>query len=66
MNDGAVPKSIKQMDVWCQIILLFSKQDPEHDHQLTVINLPAHIAHCCRLKVEVKYKTYLLTRIKRE
>jgi hypothetical protein len=66
MNDSAVPKTIKKMDVWCQLILLLSQQGPEHDHQIVVINLPAHIAHCCRLKAEVKYKRNLSTHIKKK
>jgi hypothetical protein len=63
MNDKAVPKTIKRMDVWCQVILFLSQKDPEHDHQVLVINLSAHIAHCCRLQSEVKHKRNLLTRI---
>jgi hypothetical protein len=66
MNDKAVPKTIKRMDVWCQVILFLSQKDPQHDHQVAVINLPAHIAHCCRLKAEVKHKRNLLTRIGRQ
>jgi hypothetical protein len=66
MNDKAIPKTIKRMDVWCQVILFLSQKDPEHDHQVAVINLPAHIAHCCRLKAEVKHKRNLLTRIGRQ
>jgi hypothetical protein len=66
MNDKAVPKTIKRMDVWCQVILFLSKKDPEHDHQVAVINLPSHIAHCCRLKAKVKHKRNSLTHIKRQ
>jgi hypothetical protein len=66
MNDKAVPKTIKRMDVWCQVVFFLSQKDPQHDHQVAIINLPAHIAHCCRIKAEVKHKRNLLTRIGRQ
>jgi hypothetical protein len=66
MVDEAVPLSIKQSDTWCKLVSLFEKTDEHKDEHVSVITIPPSIAHCCRLKVEVKRKRNQLYRIKKK
>jgi hypothetical protein len=66
MVDKAVPSSIKQSDSWCQMVTLFEATDEPNDEHVSVITIPPSIAHCCRLKVDVKRKRNQLHRIKKK
>jgi hypothetical protein len=66
MVDTAVPQSIKQSDNWCLMVSLFQNTDEPEDDHVSVITIPTSIAHCCRLKIEVKHKCNQLSRIKKK
>jgi hypothetical protein len=65
MSDNAVPLTIKQSDVWLQLVGDFIKINPPKGVK-SILTIPPNISHCCRLKMEVNYKRNLLSRAQKK
>jgi hypothetical protein len=64
-SDNSVPWTIKQNDVWVNLVTEFIKLVPPTGCK-SILTIPPSILHCCRLSVEVKHKRNLLSRTQKK